>query len=285
MAMFSVQGVDVVFVEDENNAANKVTLKCQRMVAKITVETSASLVVDGDPGTLAYLSFGINNFNNKIYMLQDLSDEHKDPNWLWNADTAEDFEDAGFFDYNLFILNRALIPNPTNDDYSPGYASENTSQGKLKKEITRATVRATFIPRDITEGTTGNYTINSAHGVIIPQTFYAVTPSITAGTSYFFDENAANAFVVEKGGTKLTYTDGYCYWNIFLNKNPLNTVNKWDVLRNDFYKCNITRIVVPGRNTPDVPDPEVTPDVETNITVEIDILFWHTPIISDYVLE
>jgi hypothetical protein len=157
---------------------------------------------------------------------------------------------------------------------------------KRKKEITRATVRATFIPRDIVQGTSGAFTVNSAHGVIIPQDFWAVTPNVVDGTSYFFVESIANAFAAQEGGTVIKYTGGNCYWDIFLGKGNTSP-NRWDVLRNDFYKCNITRIVVPGRSYPEIPDPEIdeTPDTETNITADIEILFWHNPILSNYVLE
>ena len=288
--MFSTESVDRIFVEDENDPANNLTVKCQRLVAKVTVETSATVDVSGIPGLLADLQFAINNFNTKIFMMQGDADEYQDPNWLMSAYVgsdpvaAADFSQAVNADYAP-VLSRALIANPTIDQYAPRYAAENTSEGKRQKEITRATVRATFIPRDITSGTTGNFTVNTTQTSTV-QTFYAVTPSVEEGTSYFFNVTAANAFAAEFGGSVITYNDGYCYWNIFLNKNALNpTYNRWDVLRNDFYKCNITRIVAPGYPNPDVKDPEETPDVDTNISADIEILFWHTPIISDYVLE
>jgi len=283
-AMFSVQGVNSTFVENENDPANKVTLRCQRLVAKVTVETSPTLDVAGVPGTLDNLNFAIFNFNTKLFMLQGAAEERRDPNWSLLSYVPGDFIDLD--DRYAPILRRVTGVTPDiKTDYTPLYAAENTSEGKRKKEITRALVRATFIPESVTVGTTGNFTVNSAHGVTTPQTFYAVTPSVTEGTSYFFTQSIANAFAAEKGGTVLEYTNGLCYWDIFLNKQPLNDQNRWDVLRNDFYRCNITRIVAPGRNTPDVPDPEETPDVDTSITTSIEILFWHTPPVSDYVLD
>jgi hypothetical protein len=239
--------------------------------------------VSGVPGTISELMFAVNNFNTKLYMLQGAPDLCKDPNWASGSWAAGDFNAATGSDY-ANILSRTLIPNPTIDQYTPRYAAENTSEGKLKKEITRVTVRAKFIPVAVTVGTTGNFTQDNAHGVATPQTFYTVTPSVLAGTFYFFSNTVAAAFAAEQGGTVITYTDGYCYWDIFLNKNPLKAVNRWDVLRNDFYKCNITRISSLGRPNPEVPDPEVTPDVDTNITVDVEILFWHTPILSNYTL-
>ena len=286
--MFSTEAVNAVFVESETDPANSITLRCQRLVAKVTVETSETLDVAGVPGTLGNLQFAISNFNTKLFLLQGEAPLHKDPNWSKDVYDANPIAAAADFNNDLVYANIWNCKDngaPKISDYSPLYAAENTSEAKRKKEISRATVRATFIPRDITEGTTGNFTVNDGHGITSPQTFYAVTPSVEAGTSYFFSSTIAGAFATEKGGTVVTYTGGYCYWDIFLNKNAPNALNRWDVLRNDFYKCNITRIVAPGRNTPDVPDPEVTPDVETNITADIQILFWHTPIESNYILE
>ncbi|MCL2727384.1 MAG: Mfa1 family fimbria major subunit [Bacteroidales bacterium] len=279
--MFSTEAATPTFKEDENDPANKVAVKCQRLVAKVTVETDASLVVAGAPGQLDNLKFAINNFNTKLFLMQGAADEHKDPNWTLSSYQSADFEVAVGADY-VPVLSRALIVSPTIGQYEPRYAAENTSEQKLKKEITRATIRATFIPQEIMELTSGAFTVNNNHGVSTPQTFYAVIPSIEEGASYFFDEAAANAFLAQKGGEKRTYVNGYCYWDIFLNKNPLKAVNRWDVLRNDFYKCNITRIVVPGRPTAELPDPDVTPDVDTQITIDIEILFWNTPILSNY---
>jgi len=283
-AMFSVQGVAGTFVEDENAPANTIKLRCHRLVAKVTVEKSSSMETAGVPGTLINLEFAIYNFNTKIFMLQGAPEFRKDPNWeLASWGTGSDFIDPPASDF-VSILDRAVIASPTVNQYNPRYAAENTSEGKRKKEITRALVRANFIPQNITQGTTGNFTVVTNPNTTTPQTFWAVTPSVTEGTSYFTTQSIANAFAAEKGGTVLEYTNGLCYWDIFLNKTPENTENRWDVLRNDYYKCNITRIVAPGRNTPDVPDPDNTPEVDTNITTNIEIVFWNIRT-SNYVLE
>ena len=69
-AMFSIKPVESIFVEDDTNPANNVTLTCQRMVAKVTVETAADMTQGGIAGTLDNLKFAINNFNTKMFMLQ-----------------------------------------------------------------------------------------------------------------------------------------------------------------------------------------------------------------------
>ena len=288
-AMFSVAPVTKTFVEGDD-PANEVTVQCQRLVAKVTVETAASLDVAAVPGTLSNFKFAINNFNTKLFLLQGAGPAYKDPNWANYA--AGDFTNAvngGAGDEYVDVLSRALIANPGITDYKPGYAAENTSEEKGKGEITRATVRAAFIPNKITTIVSGDLTVNDNTNTT-PATFYTVTPSVSEGTYFFYNETMANTFATEKGVTALEYTNGLSYWHIYLNKDPRSPqtpANRWDVLRNDFYKCNITKISGLGRNTPDIDDPEEkeTPNVDTTITVDVEILFWNTPVLSDYVLE
>jgi len=294
-AMFSTDPVAKTLV-DENDANyatnNRIILQCKRLVAKVTVETRHNVDMSGVPGTLSKLEFAVNNFNNKLFLLQGAVQLFKDPNWASGSYNSADFNQAVDTDYAV-IMKRVAGDDPLITDYKPRYAAENTSEGKLKGEITRVTVRAKFIPNDIVEffngiDNAGGYKTNSAHGIDNPKTFYAVTPSLTDGTYYFYDLDVAQQFATDKGVNHNeidTYTDGYCYWDIFLNKNPLSPVNQWDVLRNDFYKCIITRISGLGRSDPMVPDPGVTPETETDITTEIQIMFWHTPIDSEYILE
>jgi len=291
-AMFSVQAVASEFVEDEDAPANQIKVECQRLVAKVTVETAANLDTDALPGDVSNLTFAINNFNTKLFMLQGVTPYYKDPNWANANFMASDFIPALAAEY-VPVLDRSVISNPTVSQYNPRYAAENTSELKRKKEITRATVRGEFIPSKITTGSAGNFTVINNPSTTA-ETFYTVTPSVLDGTYFFTNLTAANAFATEKGlniaEDVITYQDGYSYWHIYLNKNPKSpqtSVNRWDVLRNDFYKCVITKIAGLGRNTPDIEEPETeeTPEVDTNITVEIDILFWHTPYVENYILS
>jgi hypothetical protein len=282
--MFSVRAENSTFVADDTDPANNVSITCQRLVAKVTVETSATLTTGGIPGTLGDLEFVVNNFNTKIFMLQGAAPDRKDPNW--DVYNAGDFNDD---------TNYAPVWNNKRDgapgsiaDYTPRYAAENTSKDKLRKGDTRVTVRSTFIPDEITEGTTGNFTTNDHHSTTTPVTFWAVNPPLTgddAHTRFFFVKSIADAFAAETGAASpVEYTNGYCYWSIYLGKTNI-APNKWDVLRNDYYKCNITKILTPGINHPGEVDPEVTPDNETNITADINILFWHPVPMADYELE
>ena len=283
-AMFSVRGENSTFVADDTDPANNVSITCQRLVAKVTVETSATVTTGGVPGTLGDLEFVVNNFNTKVFMLQGAAPDRKDPNW--DVYNAGDFNDGT--DYAPVWNNKRDGAPASIADYTPRYAAENTSMDKLRKGDTRVTVRSTFIPDEITVGTTGNFTTDDNHGITVPQTFWAVTPPLTgddAQTRFFFTETVAIAFATEIGAASpVEFTNGYCYWSIYLGKTN-SAPNKWDVLRNDYYKCNITKILTPGTNHPGEVDPEVTPDNETKITADINILFWHPVPMADYELE
>ena len=285
--MFSTKPVEATFVEDEKSPDNKITVQCERLVAKVTVETKETFE-NALNGNIVNLRFAVNNFNQKHHLLQGAAPDYKDANWSSGSYNAADFSQAGSADYAL-VLNGAVISNPSVADYKARYAAENTSEKKRKKEITRVTISAQFIP-----GTIWSYTSEVLEEVdnsntSAPQTFYAVTPSVLKGTYYFYSLNDATDFAHDAGVSFDTYTDGVCYWDIFLNKNPQSphtTAVRWDVLRNDYYKCVINKIVGLGRPTQDIPDEEKddTPDVDTNISVDVDILFWNTPILSEHIL-
>ena len=295
--MFSSEGFSSTFVTDENSQLNKVTLKCQRLVAKITVETASTLHVAELPVTLYLdnLVFAVNNVNKKAFLIQGKAPEYKDPNWANGSYNKEDFilvdinkPVAGEF---APVLDRKAKPSPAIGEYTPLYALENTSEGKIKREITRVSVRADFVPKAILEYKNGanneeGYAKNTSPAIERLTDIYTVTPSVTEGMFFFVNENVANDFADDNGGDVILYKNGYCYWNIYLGKTN-DPANQWDVLRNDYYKCNITHILALGRETPDITEPEDEnrPDSETNIRTEIEILFWNTPPVANYVLD
>ena len=300
-AMFSVEGVEKSFTVDET--ANKVTLVCQRLVAKVTVEQAPKMEVNGISGALINLEYGINNFNKKTFLLQGTAPYKKDPNWAKGSyNEAEFVQLADFSDYKSVA---EFVDNYTVSS-APLYVSENTSEGKTKRELTRATVRGQIIPKEVAhwDGATLSHNPNSNYPND-PASFYSVIGSIYDGTYYFIDETMANEFAAYKNDElgytgdreikPIKYTDGSCYWDIFLNKTPRTPngpENKWDVLRNDFYRCKITHITTPGRSGPDLEDgggggtgPDVPPDAEnTNISVDIEILFWNVLDVEPYEL-
>jgi hypothetical protein len=292
--MFCTQGVERTFVpENDPNAetANSVSVDVERLVAKVTVETSKTFDKSGLPGTLLdELEYTVTKFNTEVFMLQESSAYHKDPNWT----AAQYSASATMFDNTVAdfkaILNGADYTTITKTDYEPDYATENTSEMKTKKEVTRAVVRGTFIPSTVTYRDDDASPWQERPNTVTSETpaaertFYAVTPSVASATRFFTDSEQAAAYAEENSTEEAAYTNGYCYWDIFLGKDPEVETNIWDVLRNDYYKCTITRIINLGRNNPEVPDPDVTPDNNTSIETTINVLYWHAALESNYEL-
>jgi hypothetical protein len=259
---------------------NTITANVQRIVAKVTVESDADMQQEGTRGLLGDLTWAINNQNLKYFLVQGTAPVNADPNWTAASYLLSDFSQAAApTDY--VAVNEGPVSDVTT--YNAQYAVENTSDQKTMKELTRVTVSATFIPDEwvtsyvagsgtTTPETNPNVALNNA------VTFYTVTPGVGLATQYFANQADAAAYSTDKGSAPVsTYTDGVCYWNIFLNKAAVG-----EVRRNDFYKCNIKRIVAPGQPGDGLTNPNAQPETETSITVDINILDWNTPVMDDY---
>ena len=283
-AMFSTAPVDIILVKDPDFGAkeNYPTIKVQRLVAKVTVQKDENIQIIA-AGAVENLMFVLNNTNKKTFFIQPV--DKKDHNWATTP--AGDLLD-GNSDYVNVDAHNVTVKN-----LNPKYALENTTQEYLMGQITRATVRATFIPAEIKEYAVGADKAGGYKDVDVtattPATFYSVSYNMGANRAYFFDEAVADDFADDNGASVVTYTNGLCYWDMFLNpdNNPAGLPDMggpYDVFRNDFYRCNITKIIGPGRATPEVTDPTKPPTVPTDIMVDIQMLYWN-PILKDYVLE
>lgn len=291
VAMFSANGVTSELKpqgDPDYGTNNTVKIPVKRLVAKVTVEKSSTMTING-PGKIDNLAFAINNINTKFFLVPKA--DGSDPNYLPHSWLSTDFinavntPDAPGDGY--VKVNEANVPLVK--DLNTLYTTENTSVNHWKEEITRATIRATFVPNKVTQKN-GSEFVEIANPNLTPKTFWTVI--LQNGYRYYFlDENTATAFKNANPGSikPAEYTNGYCYYDMFLNKQgyfngyPV-TSKKWDVFRNDYYRCRITSIFGPGR--PDVPplDPQTPPDTETDIKYEVDILFWNV-VTDDYDLE
>lgn len=290
IAMFSSKGMtsELKPIGDAGYAANN-TLKIpvKRLVAKITVEEAPTMTING-PGKIGNLTFAMNNVNKKFYLVPKA--DSSDPNYQANSWLAVDFTNAvntpGAGSDGYIAVNAANAPEVR--DLKALYATENTSVNHWKEEITRATVRATFIPDKITQRNgTGFAQVTNTNAT--PVTFWTVLLQ-NGYKDYFLDESIATAYQAANPGSfkSAAYTDGYCYYDIFLNRDGnFNGVNvstkRWDVLRNDYYRCRITSILAPGRPSEEVVNPKTPPEIETDIHYQIDILFWNL-VTDDYAL-
>lgn len=277
--MFS-EGVAKTFVAEETDPANQVTLSAKRMAAKITVEKKAELQQSGVKGTLGELEFDVNNFNKRSFLVQGAAPEYKDPNWADGSYDAGDFDTFSkeHTDYTTIVESNAVALN----ELEARYAAENTSEKSTMQELTRLTVRSTFVPERISSWDNSKITTVD-NTETNPKTFYTVT--VGEETYCFYDATEANAFAVSNGlAAAVVYDDGHCYWDMFLNLSAAQSTPRWSIIRNQFYRCTIKSVVTPGRNTPDLTDGGDTPDAKTSIEVTIDVENWDTPILDDYEL-
>ena len=274
---------ECTFTLDENDETNNPTLVVQRMLAKVTVQTAKNMEVTGVPGKVDNLKFAINNFNERSFLIQGNAPEYKDPNWASGSYNASHFTQATASDYVNINDHTTLKP----EDFNALYAAENTSEDHKSKEITRVTIRGTFIPKEMIVYKNG---INKNDGykfedciITNPETFWTVTVyNPNPEMAFFYNENIAKDYAADNNLTANDidiFTNGFCYWDMFLNR------NKWDVIRNDYYKSTITRIVAPGRSTPDLTDPDNPPASDVEIQFDVDVKNWNIPVLNDYELE
>ena len=273
-AMFSTAPLTVTLVADPD--LNHPKVQVQRLVAKVTVQKSDNMSVTA-AGSIDNLKFVLNNTNKKTYYVQ--PSDLKDHNWATTpvgdlSDPNNDYVDVNEYGVAVKSLN-------------PKYALENTTRDFLMGQITRATIRGTFVPDEIKVYANGSSNsdgyADQAPASSTPATFYSVLYNSGADRAYFSNLAVANSFAADNSASVVTYTDGLCYWDMFLNPDA-ESGGPYDVVRNDFYRCNITKIIGPGRPTPEVTDPTIPPAQATDLLVDIEIVYWN-PIQKDYILE
>jgi hypothetical protein len=265
------------FVEINNPAAstnNTLSIDLTRMVAKVTVEKSPTMIREGVEGLLDSLYWTIDNFNKKSFLAQKIGTDGTtiiDPNY-WEAEYNNGLD----FSHNENF--QAVSPYPGVLSPIVQYTSENTSEKQRKQEITRVLIQSKFIPRYIVVEKNGNFVteenpLYSQKGAAT--TFYSVT--VVSGTipemAFFATRSVAVKYAAENHlleSAVLEYTGGVCYWSMYLH----NEGYEWNVLRNTYYKCNITRILYPGRHDKLIPDPEDPPYKPANINFTVDIIPW-----------
>ncbi len=285
VAMFSTKPNEKTFVMEGSEGApdsetdNKVKATVKRLVAKVTAKAGTAIAdVDNytcTGGTLSDISFAIGNANTKTYAKQQLNAAKNvvDPNWSSSA--AGDFITIAASDYKKISSSATAAIT----DLSTAYAPENTTQtfNPDGSNVTYISVRAKFTPAIVVDGNGAPKTPNFVNG-----TFYKVI--LTSGEVYYFDDELeADTYAAANGNlTKVTYDNGFCYYRAYLNKASNSdgeiVANKYDVLRNNYYKVTIKSISAPGT-------PADTGDIKenTNIDADIDIDPW-TPFDEEFEL-
>ena len=305
--MFSTVGATPTLVEDADPSPdvtpteNQVTVNLQRLAAKIAVGMTANLadanVQQGAAGTIEDLGFVVDNINKMYYLTYGgPAAAAKDANMTVAQYKEADFELITDFTAATVVYN-AIEPGvayvkANGGNWGTDYASENLTQDKMIKGVTRIVVKGKFTPAagvEVTDDGAGNITFQeNVAGHIVANTTYHLLDFPEAGGYAFFPEATTDAqlkeFMAQKKGVaaaevtdvmleeaKKTYTNGLNYWWVTVKD------NQGDVLRNHFYKVDVTSIWAPGRTDgkfdPDKDDKPI--DKETNITVEVTVEPWN----------
>ncbi|MBC8986319.1 Mfa1 family fimbria major subunit [Pedobacter sp. N36a] len=285
VAMFN-ESINRISVS-EDQAANKITVPVSRLVAKTSVKSGQSLMLSNiSGGNLSELNYTIGQANTKQIVAPLVN--FKDANWIAADHTGSDLR---LVDISTFIpLN---VASATVGSQNVMYAPENTSKEHQYNQVTYLSVRGKFTPSVLT----GTKPIE-ANG-----TFYAVFTNY--GVYYFGSLQEAQQHADENGGAApITYSNGYCYYRLYLN--PEGSVmgeGKYDLLRNVYYNATVTKINglgTPGENqingdtgtpgnpgspliSPDpiLPTDPITPSKKVNIEATITIVPW-TMHVADY---
>ena len=287
-AMFSTTGHtgDLVEVGDANYATNnnvKVTL--QRLASKVAVGMTAQLanagVQQGAAGEIADLKYTVDNIlTYGVTAAKDANmtvDEY-DKQAATGFEMVADFTTAGI--YNTITPGLAYTA-ANGGNWGHKYAAENLTTDKMIKGVTRIVVQGVFTPKMVITvgGNAGAWTFTENAGVK-GNTYKMLNVNGYA----FFDaattEEQLKAWLEEKAGVPTadldaakvkTYTNGLNYWWVTVKN------NQGDMLRNNFYKVDITSIWAPGRTEGGFVDPDDNNqiDKETNITVEVTVEPWN----------
>lgn len=305
--MFSTVGATPTLIEDADPSPdvtpteNQVKVDLQRLAAKIAVGMTANLadanVQLGAAGTIDELGYVVDNIN-KMYYLTYGGAAAKDANMTVNQYQETDFEIKDYYDQQVppqpAVLQYGVITPGTPDKtaWAIDYASENLTQDKMIKGVTRIVVKGKFTPKagvEVTDDGAGNITFQeNVAGHIVEDATYHLLDFPEAGGYAFFPEATTDAqlkeFMAQKKGVdvntitdpmlqaaKKTYINGLNYWWVTVKD------DQGDVLRNHYYQVNVTSIWAPGRTDgkfdPNKDDNKI--DKETNITVEVTVEPWN----------
>ncbi|MDR0961337.1 MAG: Mfa1 family fimbria major subunit [Mediterranea sp.] len=281
--------------------SNKFDIVVTRLASKVSMQEKSGISYDINEGSFTGLEFALDHINGKSFLLQGSDPNYADPNWThagWtdNAEGAEATDVPG----PESVVNSGywddLVKKTPNGDYkavvaagtTPNvhYLAENTSQpaALLKGTLTRLIVRTKFLPKEVYIADGSNTTIapvgyakvtSASQSITAPQTFYLVTDN--NGFHYYtFDNSLVSGLKTAVEGTvdPLTYTDGYCYYDLWFNSEEASgNTTQFQSLRNQYYNYTISGFKMLGDNTEALDDPDepmFEPDTKIAVTLSIE---------------
>lgn len=275
-------------------ADNQVTVKLQRLAAKIAVGMTANLadpgVKQGAAGEITDLGFLVDNINKMYYLTYGGVDGNTpaatDANMLVADYDKNNFE---FATWNANPQFQTITPGTADKTtWKTAYAAENLTTDKVIEGVTRIVVKGQFTPKSgiKVDGVAPNYTFtNTADHIAAGADYYMFNLPEAGGYAFFNktdgdDDVKVKAWLKHIGiadgqldavaATKVLYAKGMNYWWITVDD------NRGDIKRNNFYRADIKSIWAPGRNNGEFgnDDKDDVVDEKTNITVQITVEPW-----------
>ncbi|WP_342997989.1 Mfa1 family fimbria major subunit [Bacteroides ovatus] len=293
-AMFSTQGHkgDLVEIGDANyNTNNNVAVTLQRLASKVAVGMSKSLndadVKKGAAGKIEDLKYTVDNINKNYFLTYGAAP--KDANMTvveYDAQAAKGFEMVDDFTNTAYNSITPGTPYTATDGGNWGhkYTAENLTTDKMIKGVTRIVVQGVFTPNEVITVTGDNangWTFTPNPGVkgqtykmlnVNGYTFFAGTTTDEQLKAWLEKEAGVPAANLNDEAAKVeTYNNGLNYWWVTVKK------DEGDMLRNTFYKVDITSIWAPGRTDGKFDNKKDNNkiDKETNITVQVTVEEWN----------
>lgn len=260
--------------------SNHLSISVNRVTAKAAAFTSPGFIVNGG-GSMTDLKFGWRNLNKKFYFIQDKRETLiKDYNWDNYA--IQDFS-RGADAIGVYSSS----DTPSSFSYAPENAFQYVSGTSNVDGTTFISISGVFKPARII--TTVNPSPSSGADFEIKDnaspagtTFYVVRTADEIA-NYFIDGSVAQQYadLCIAGATGMppfhgnyvladnTYTDGVCYFHVFVNGDATTPQAPYNIYRNQYFKITINSIQAPGNpsdnfdnNKPIQPNSWIGADVE-----------------------
>lgn len=269
--------VNVTLTEQTEDAAknNPIGINVSRAAAKVnmkydpaTVKVNAKL-----KGAFSDASYQLMQMNTKMFLPR--TGYELTPNGA--TDTQVDVAADGTYDHLTATTEGVYLTAANNWNVSfatSAYMAENVNEVPVSGNTTFTLVRLKYAPIEAEIAGTDKTLVNG--------TFYIVKEG-AASTIYAnkIEADAAQA-AITPGVDAKEYTNGLCYYRMNLRDITKTELReKYCVLRNHFYKVNITEVNSIGGNSPTDPevivpvDPETPLETETHISADITIQPWN----------
>lgn len=286
---FVMIGKTQVTLTEQNESqakASPVAITVSRGAAKVQLQyNSAAVTHPSLQGTFSAPKYLVAQMNTHMFL------PRQDYEWTPKGKTADKVDTTpqdGTYDHLTTVpadmTDAKDAVNPWDNTFANSfYSAENVNETPVTGNSTFALVQLKYAPVEA-EIAGSNKTV-AGDG-----TFYVLWNKTTkTGTIYADETEVNNAQVQDATNLEVkTYTTGLCYYRVNLRDiTKSDLTQKYSVLRNHYYKINITQINSLGGETindPDIvvpTDPDTPLETETFISADITVEAWNAIIMNE----